>query len=288
MISDRELFPEELLAAAGLLQAPPEKNGLPFSAGRHRSPRRGSSAEFQDYRSYVPGDDLRRIDWNVYRRFRKLFLRQYREFPQKKHLVILDDSPSIRFTGERAALVWRLAALICGTLLMNGDCVALRPGTGAPCRSFAPGRSSAAPLTGELLAAWHRKTPGKAPDFQAPPNCNTWIISDFLDPEGLDHLERCFRRSRGFTPVRIFEKRELHPELAGESRFIDAESGSEVIVSPGAGILAAYAVRLRRFEQLLALPARRAGSAVYGFDVDLTVPELLRQCAAELFPGGRK
>ncbi|MBQ9502906.1 MAG: DUF58 domain-containing protein [Lentisphaeria bacterium] len=286
MTSDPVLFPPELLAAAGMFRVTPAKGGAPFSSGRHRSPRRGESAEFQDFRSYAPGDDLRRVDWNIYRRFHRLLIRQYRDFPRMKHLVILDDTASIRCRPARAFLAWRLALLICGTLLANGDCTALQIGEKGRRRIFAPGSVPSAPLVAELLESFGRKTPGDALSFGIPPGVRAWVISDFMDPRGLDHLEMCLRRSRGFTPVRVFEQSEIHPEPAAEMRLIDAESGAEVTVSPGQFRLASYRERLARFERLLAIPARRAGSRVHAFDAALGAPELLRQCADTLFQGG--
>ncbi|HBJ97375.1 MAG TPA: DUF58 domain-containing protein, partial [Lentisphaeria bacterium] len=73
-----ELFPAELLEAAQLCAVPPERRGIPFSSGSHRSPFPGDSSEFQDYRAYTPGDDLRRVDWNIFRRSRRLLLRRFR------------------------------------------------------------------------------------------------------------------------------------------------------------------------------------------------------------------
>lgn len=281
MNADSELFPPELLLAAALRRPAPENGGMNFSAGRHRSPYRGDSAEFQDYRAYVPGDDLRRVDWNIYRRTRKLLLRQYRNFPQKKHRIILDGSASVRFRQCRVQTVWRLAALLGGTLLCGGDAVSL---CGADrIYPFAPGRSSLAGFIAALLAEY-RRSASCAPSFRLPAGVHNWVISDFMDPAGLAHLEKTFMSCRGFTPVRIFEQNELHPERTGEVRLRDAESRAEITVSPEPDQLKRYHVQLKRFETLLEIPARRAESRVLAFDAGLSAAELIRCFQQKFFP----
>ena len=285
MIRDAELFPDELLKAAAIGRIAPGHGGEPFVQGRHRSHRQGDSAEFEDFRSYAPGDDLRRVDWHIFRRFRKLLIRRYREFPQQKHLIVLDDSRSIRFRAARKRLVWRLAALIAGSLLCGGDRAALRIG-GRTGRFLPPGADSLAPLLGELQQAYRKNAPGEAPDYAVPRDVHAWIISDFMDPAGLDHLEETLRRSRGFTPVRIFEADELTPSFTTETRLIDAETGAEAFFSPTAAALEAYRNRLHRFEKLLEIPAARSGGRVYAFDAGSDVGALLKQCARKLFAAG--
>src|SRR5919205_2400767 len=68
-----------------------------MTSGPRRSPRRGSSVEFADFRDYAPGDDFRRIDWNAYARLDRLFLRLYRAEEMTTLAILLDHSPSMRF-----------------------------------------------------------------------------------------------------------------------------------------------------------------------------------------------
>ena len=286
MNPDLKLFPPELLKAAGMLVPIPENGGTAFSSGRHRSSLRGDSSEFQDFRSYTPGDDLRRLDWNIFLRFRKLLVRQYRNFPRKKHLIIMDDSQSIRFRSCRADLVWRLAALIAGPLLTAGDSVAVQTGESTRRACFSPGRQSIVPLLEELTAGYHVKKAGRPLSFRLPGDYHCWIISDFMDPDGLAHLEKRLKESRGFTPVRIYEPEELEPRLETEVRLIDAESGREIVVNGSQVVVNRYRVCMKHFERLLTLPAGRIGSRVYTFSTALKVPELIRECGRELFPGG--
>src|SRR5579875_2469509 len=68
-----------------------------FIAGLHRSPDFGSSQEFAEYRAYTPGDDLRHVDWNVYARTEKAYLKRYRGETNTALMVLLDASASMGF-----------------------------------------------------------------------------------------------------------------------------------------------------------------------------------------------
>lgn len=288
MKMDPKLFPPELLKAAEMLVPMPENGGTAFSTGLHRSPSRGDSPEFQDYRSYTPGDDLRRLDWNIFRRFRKLLVRQYRNFPQKKHLIILDDSKSIRFREERAILVWRLAALIGGVLLCHGESAVIQTGENTRHVHLGPGKQSLVPLIGELSAGYHSKFCGPPLSFRLPEGYHIWIISDFMDPAGLDHLEKQLKKARGFTPVQIYEDGDLSFEIRSEVRLIDAESGAEVLAAPSRAVRERFRERVIYLERLLTRSANLIRSRNYLFNTKLSVPQLIRQCGEEIFRGGRQ
>ena len=144
---------------------------------------------------------------------------------------------------------------------------------------FAAGQGAFPALLEMLTRAW--RGPEAAPSWNFAPEAGThvWVISDFLDPEGLDHLEEILRRSPGFTPVRIYEPEEEHPELTAAVRLVDAESGAAVAVAPDPGWAERYLEQLRRFHSALELPARRGETRVYGFDATRTLTEQLRQAA---------
>ncbi len=71
-----------------------------FLAGRHRSPQKGSSVEFAEYRDYQPGDDLRRVDWRLFGRTDRLHVKQYEEETQLRVFVVLDTSASMDFQSR--------------------------------------------------------------------------------------------------------------------------------------------------------------------------------------------
>jgi len=74
-----------------------------FVSGRHRSPYKGFSVEFAEHRQYVPGDDTRALDWRVYGRSDRYYIKQYIEETNLRALILLDASGSMRYTGSLSA-----------------------------------------------------------------------------------------------------------------------------------------------------------------------------------------
>jgi uncharacterized protein (DUF58 family) len=87
-----------------------------YYAGKHKSPYRGSAAEFADYKEYAPGDDLARLDWRVYGRTRRLYLRQFEEETDMTAYLLVDISASMRYAGEKRLSKYVLAAKIAAAL----------------------------------------------------------------------------------------------------------------------------------------------------------------------------
>lgn len=97
------LDPQTLAKLAGLeLRARSIVEG--FVAGMHRSPYHGFSVEFAEHREYVPGDDLRYVDWKVFAKTDKVYLKQYEEETNLICYLVLDTSESMRYKSEQAAL----------------------------------------------------------------------------------------------------------------------------------------------------------------------------------------
>lgn len=70
-----------------------------YISGSHKSLRKGNSTEFSDFREYMPGDDLRRMDWNVYARLDKLYIREYME-EKEAHVSVLIDTSASYISGQ--------------------------------------------------------------------------------------------------------------------------------------------------------------------------------------------
>src|SRR5437899_10283513 len=96
----RFLDPATLSSISGLeLVAKTVVDG--FIAGLHRSPDFGFSQEFAEYRAYSPGDDLRHVDWNVFARTEKAFLKRYRGETNSQLTMMLDASASMAYTSNK-------------------------------------------------------------------------------------------------------------------------------------------------------------------------------------------
>ena len=120
-----------------------------YYAGKHKSPYRGSAAEFADYKEYAPGDDLARLDWRVYGRTRRLYLRQFEEETDMTVYLMVDTSGSMRYAGEKRQSKYILAAKIAAALaylmMAQSDKAALVLFAQKVTQFVAPGRHAAAP-----------------------------------------------------------------------------------------------------------------------------------------------
>ena len=96
-------LPPETTAAIGRCEIFARTRKLGFISGRHRSPKKGNSVEFAEHREYLPGDDLRALDWKVLGRKDRLYVRQYEEETNLRATVLLDASGSMAYVGDAAA-----------------------------------------------------------------------------------------------------------------------------------------------------------------------------------------
>jgi uncharacterized protein (DUF58 family) len=244
--------------------------------GERRSPRRGSSIEFADYRTYTHGDDLRRLDWNVYARLEKLFLKLYVEEEDLHVHLLLDASASMGFgTPQKLLAARRICAALGYLTLANYECLsvtALTEKPGTPLRRVR-GRGHVATLFTWLQGLQagggvQLATALKSYALSAGTPGLVIIVSDFL----MDGLEEGVRAlvGRNFAPVLIpvLAPEEVHPSLLGDIRLVDAETGEAREISLTTGVLARYQQRLEAHRRLLEGLGNR-----YGFPVVHTVSD---------------
>ena len=93
--TDRDAIARLLLFARGVVEG--------ITVGRHRSPHKGASVEFKEHRQYVKGDEIRSIDWKLFGKTDRLYIRQYEDETNLRAMVWLDQSGSMAYAGSRAA-----------------------------------------------------------------------------------------------------------------------------------------------------------------------------------------
>jgi len=214
--------------------------------GMHLSPKRGSSLEFNDYRHYSPGDDFRYIDWGLYGRTDKLYIKLFQEEEDLLTYIFVDASASMGYpAGDRKFESATLTALaLAYVALASGDRVMLRVlgGVGAKLNpSFVTGRHRVVELARRLADL----KPGGQFDFAASLATEllsirragkVFIVSDFLMllnsvTRGLGMFTAA---SMDLTAVQILGGRELNGQgLDGDVEVIDSESGERLRVSIG-------------------------------------------------------
>ncbi|MBN2146803.1 MAG: DUF58 domain-containing protein [Anaerolineales bacterium] len=229
--------------------------------GERRSSRRGSSVEFADYRNYTPGDDLRRLDWNIYARLERPFIKLLEEEEDLAVYVLVDASRSMDW-GEgdlnKHIYAMRLAAALGAVALGAGDHLSvaiLRAGQFQA--QYGPARGSQHLL--RLMAFLEEQKAIGETDLSrslhayllTPRRAGlAFLISDLFSPNGyqpgLWELQ-----GRGFEVnlLHLLAPDELDPPLAGDLRLVDRETGAEQEVSVEGGMREHYRQRLRAWQE---------------------------------------
>jgi len=169
-----------------------------FWSGMHRSPYHGFSVEFTEYRQYTPGDDPRYLDWKVFGRSDRYFIKKYEDETNLRCHLLVDQSRSMSFGSRghtKAAYAATLAATLAYFLHLQGDATGLLT-FDEQVREYLPARHRAGHLR-QLMHALERPATGHKTDLAAPLERITSLIrrralvalvSDFLAP--IDQLER--------------------------------------------------------------------------------------------------
>jgi uncharacterized protein (DUF58 family) len=258
----------------------------------HLSRDLGHGLEFRDFRPYVPGDDLRAVDWNIYRRLGRVFLRLYEELedlplylmPDISRSTLHEDPPRLH-AGLRSALALASISLgqhdSVGVFPFADDLtVLLRPQSGAGrVMSFARRMAEIEPGGGTDLVQSLRRlgSMGLRQGLLV-------IISDFFDPAGIESIVKELRRVRHrLLFVQLCKESDRDPGMNGDLRLRDCETGEVEEVSVTNAVLERYREAYGRFESALVEFARRRDAGLVRLDVDRpVVPQL-----ASLFQSGQ-
>jgi uncharacterized protein (DUF58 family) len=268
--------------------------------GERRSKARGQSVEFADYRSYVSGDDFRYLDWNLYGRLDRLFLKLYEEERELPVTVFLDASESMTFGEPRKFDLARQVAAAVGYVALCGfDRVSVMtfPDMLPMTESELKTRSQELAARGALRSVRGRKsalqffqninqlTAGGATELnealrrgalQVRQAGVAVVLSDFLDPAGYESgLTALLGRGFQVNAVQILAPDELNPAAYGDLRLIDSETGAEQEVTFGKYRLHAYKQTVHNFCQRLREYCSSRGINFFVAGSDTPLEELL-------------
>jgi uncharacterized protein (DUF58 family) len=241
--SARLLTPEVLAGLANLeIVARTAVEG--FLIGLHRSPRFGFSQEFAEFRAYVEGDDPRFVDWNVFARTERTYVRRYQGETNTRLFVILDGSASMGYQSKSISKLQYgkfLAAALSYLATRQHDPVGLIVFDDSV-RHYRPPSSRSGSLQG-VLHALDATTPGKRTDL-------TGCFQKFREHMGRRGLVAMISylycdpvaMSRAVQPLaytghdimffHVLDPRELEPQYRDSVLFEDMESGQTMEVSP--------------------------------------------------------
>lgn len=229
------------LAAVPLLARRPMVGGV---SGRHTSPHRGSSVEFAEYRKYVPGDDLRRLDWRVWGRTDRNYVKEYEADTNLRLCLVVDSSGSMGY-GSTGVTRIEFARRIAGTLAFlacrQGDAVGISCVAESIVRHLPPRRNPAhLRLVLDALEEVRPQGTSHLPQVlheiaeTVRQRALIVILSDlFMEPlalaGALGHLR--FRR-HDVALFHLLDPQEIRFDFRRPTRFLDMEGGSSLFADP--------------------------------------------------------
>jgi uncharacterized protein (DUF58 family) len=281
-----ELFDPGFLASLSHLSLAVQRVAAGGRFGERLSKDMGAGFEFRDYRPYSPGDDPRAIDWNIYRRLGRVFLRLYEEQQDLPLYLMPDVSASMYHEPVPRALAALRCTLALATIsLSHHDSTALLPFADqmevriksmsgkASTMAFAQHLARLSPAEGARtnLAASVRRMAGM--------NLRRGllvIISDFFDPDGLDGLRDALRSVRHrLLFVQLVRPSDAEPVLDGDLRLRDCETGdlAEITITPH--LLGRYQEAYGAFTRSLAELVKYFHGGLLRLDVEADLVEQL-------------
>ena len=294
------LLTPELLRRLEQFQLLAARRAKSSSKGERRSRARGQSVEFADYRTYVQGDDFRYLDWNLYGRLEKLFLKLYEEERELPVRIFLDASESMTFGEPRKFDFARQVAAAIGYVALSGfDRVSVIPFPNLARDATAEPATRIAELAARGAL---RSVRGKKSAIQFLQNLGTLtaggaanlnealrrgalearqagvavVLSDFLDPAGYESgLTALVGRGFQVDLVQILAPDELSPGTFGDLRLVDSETGAMQEVTFGKFRLKAYRQTVQNFMQRLREYCKRRGINFFTASSNADLQDLL-------------
>jgi uncharacterized protein (DUF58 family) len=214
-----------------------------------QSPRRGTSAEFADHRSYAEGDDFRHVDWHLFGRLEELFIKRYRE-EENLHLTVLLDASRSMDLGVRNKLNYGLqvTAALAYIGMANMDCVNVLPFTDRLQEGLwkLKGRGKVFTLFDYL------KTVDTGADTDLVKSFKEFVqrerrrgvvivVSDFYDFDGIESALKFLKYPKNdIYVIHVVDEQEETPPVRGDLRLVDSESGGFREINVTDAMLARY------------------------------------------------
>ena len=241
-----------------------------FVAGLHRSPTFGFSQEFAEYRQYVPGDDLRHVDWNVYARTERIYLKRFKGETNSQTLVLLDASASMTYGSGKITKLDYARFMAASLVYLSSQ---QRDATGLitfdeDVNTYVPPSTRQGQLM-RLLHAIESAEGGKRTDFVKPfvhfqeylrRRGIVVVLSDFYsDPEQIIKVIEPLRyRGNEVIMFHVLDPQEIAPRFKDPVLLVDVEDDTAMEVSPEYA-RSEYREKMAQHRQKLADKAAAAG-----------------------------
>ena len=245
-------------------------------AGERLGAGTGASLEFQDYRTYAPGDDLRHVDWAAYARTALLTVRLYREEVAPRVDLAIDVSRSMAVTDAKRRAFSELSALLacaCASTVTD-SCVITSPGT-------APEPLPMPEHIERFLTCEVNQSAFESGPLPFRRRSVRIVVSDFLFPHDADALiSRLARESAWLAIVQLTLAEEAEPVVEGGRRLIDVEGRGEMDLVIDEAAVREYRARFTRLRLGLSRAARRVGAPFAHLVVGTPLRDMARTLAA--------
>ena len=298
------MLSEALLAALRNLRLHAPRRRVGSTTGERRSIKRGRSVEFADYRNYTPGDDPRRVDWNVYARLERPYIKLFEDEEDLTTHILLDSSPSMHWQDEEEESVsgkWQRAADLATAFgyvaLVSGDKLVLDASNG---QRYGPKRGAAAmaglvkfieQLTENTAQnAANNSPPNRSAQGSKPQTINHWLrryaldarpgfgilISDLLDEQGyIDGLNALGSSRIDIHVVHTLCPAELDPQFVGDLKLKDVETAAFQDMSMDDVALNQYRERLDAWTTEISAFCRKRGGKYHLTDTSAPIEQIL-------------
>ncbi|MDX1930856.1 MAG: DUF58 domain-containing protein [Pirellulaceae bacterium] len=260
--TESELLPPQLLARLERLELVSRKIFRGRLKGERRSRRKGQSVEFADFRNYVPGDDLRFVDWNLYARLDKLFLKLFLEEEDLHVFFLVDASPSMNFGDPTKFFAAKqVAAALAFVGMCRGDRVRIEfLGTENQSSPVLRGRSQLWRMSDFVQSIEPEQVCNLTDAVKRFCLRNTGrgivvLLSDLMDKSGYEPALRLLvGQQMDVFVLHMLSPEEMDPDLKGDLKLVDCEDEDEAEISVSSALLkkykatlAAYVDQARRF-----------------------------------------
>lgn len=235
-----------------------------FTTGHHASPHKGFSVEFRQHRPYVQGDEIRRLDWKVFGRSDRFYIREYDEETNLRATIVLDASGSMNYRGGKGVLKFdyarKLAASLAYLLMSQQDAVGLVT-FDSELRENIPCRTKITHLH-LLLEAMVKTTPGR--DTSLAPVIESLaqrlkrrglviIISDFFDDPAalLKSIGILRKKGHEIIALQLWDRDEIDFPFGNWARFENLENDDDFLLLDPATIRQRYIEVQKNFAEQL-------------------------------------
>ncbi|MGJ8725331.1 MAG: DUF58 domain-containing protein [Roseibacillus sp.] len=240
-----DFIDHNLLARLSALPLESRQAMIGSVAGKHRSPHRGSSVEFAEYRKYVPGDDTRRLDWKAFARSDRFYIKEFEADTNLRAYFVVDSSGSMNFasgeTDTKIQYARRIAASLSYLLVKQGDAAGLSVCNEKIHLEIPPSRSaSQLQLIFDNLGKLEPKGETGLVDAlhtvaeKVKQRALIVVLSDlFCDPEALgEALQHLRYRKHDIALFHLLDRQEIDFAFDRPHRFVDLEDNSTLVAEP--------------------------------------------------------